>query len=141
MFVGEYERSVDGTGRLALPAPFRDALGTKCYVTCHPEGFIAITTEAQFQEDAAEIQSKVRTGEQPRSALRDFGVSTNVAAIDKQGRITLDDTMRSHAGIAPGSEAIVAGSVTVLEVWRPTRYRTIRTEDGVITPARQWADA
>lgn len=141
MFVGEYERSVDGAGRLALPAPFRDELGTRCYVTCHPDGFIAITTEAQFQEDAAEIQVKVRTGELPRSALRDFGVSSNVVAIDKQGRITLDDTTRGHAGIEQGSEAIVAGAVTVLEVWRPTRYRTIRNEDGVMAPPRQWIDA
>ncbi len=140
MFVGEYDRSVDGTGRLALPADFRDDLGAKCYLRCHPDGFVSITTITQFEIEAAQLEERVKDGEAPHSALRAFGVSSSVASIDKQGRITLDEESRTHAGIAPGGQAVIAGAVNKLEVWRPSRYQTIRGEDTVVEPARVWVD-
>ena len=140
MFVGEYDRSVDGTGRLALPADFRSDLGPKCYLRCDPDGFVSITSIAQFQSEAALLEERVRSGELPKSALRVFGVSSAVAAIDKQGRITLDEESRRHAGITPGGQAVIAGAVNQLEVWRPSRYHTIRNEDGVVQPGRVWTD-
>lgn len=140
MFVGEYDRSVDGTGRLALPADFRDDLGAKCYLRCHPDGYVSITTIAQFEIEAAQLEERVNAGEAPPSALRAFGVSSSVASIDKQGRITLDEESRKHAGITSGGQAVIAGAVNKLEVWRPTRYHTIRAEDIVVEPARVWAD-
>ncbi len=140
MFVGEYDRSVDGNGRLALPSTFRDELGDRCYVTTDPGGYIAITTVGNFEADAAILLEEVRNGLLPESALRDFGVNLSVASIDKQGRITLDEASRDHAGIRTGSQAIVAGALSKLEVWRPSRYRTVRNEDAVVQPTRVWAD-
>lgn len=138
MFVGEYDRSVDGNGRLALPSTFRDILGDRCYVTTDPGGFVAITTVANFEADAATLLEEVRNGVRPESALRNFGVNSSIAAVDKQGRITLDDASRRHAGIRPGSQAMLAGAISKLEVWRPSRYATIRGEDAVVEPSRVW---
>lgn len=140
VFVGEYDRSVDGNGRLALPATFRDELGDRCYVTTDPAGFVSITTVQNFEADAAQILDEVRNGSLPESATRDFGVNSTIAAIDKQGRITLDEQVRNHAGIRSGGQAILAGALTKLEVWRPSRYGTIRGEDAVMQPQRVWAD-
>jgi MraZ protein len=140
VFVGEYDRSVDGTGRLALPADFRGDLGAKCYLRSHPDGFVSITTIAQFEAAAALLEEQVNAGEEPQSALRAFGVSSSVAAIDKQGRITLDEESRQHAGITSGGQAVIAGAVNKLEVWRPSRYHTIRGEDTVVQPTRIWND-
>lgn len=140
MFVGEYDRSVDGNGRLALPSTFRDELGERCYVTTDSGGFVAITTVANFETDAAKLLEEVRNGTKPESALRDFGVNSSIVAIDKQGRITLDEPSRNHAGIRPGSQAMLAGAISKLEVWRPSRYDTIRGEDAEVQPSRVWAD-
>ena len=140
MFVGEYDRSVDGNGRLALPADFRDDLGAKCYLRNHPDGFVSITSIVQFDKEVAQLEEQVRVGEAPASALRAFGVSSSVAAIDKQGRITLDEGARRHSGIGSGAQAVIAGALTRLEVWRPSRYHTIRGEDGVVAPGRIWND-
>jgi len=140
VFVGEYARSIDGNGRLALPADFRDVLGTKCYVRSHPDGFVSITSIEQAEKEAAELQERVRNHELPESALRTFGVNSSVAAVDKQGRITLDEQSRRHAGLTAGGEAIVAGAIRMLEVWRPSRYHTIRSEDGIVQPSRVWLD-
>lgn len=140
MFVGEYDRSVDGNGRVALPSAFRDELGDRCYVTTDPGGFVAITTVDNFESDAATLLDEVRNGLLPESALRNFGVNSSIVAIDKQGRITLDEATRDHAGIRPGAQAILAGALSKLEVWRPSRYGTVRGEDAVIQPPRVWAD-
>ena len=140
MFVGEYDRSVDGNGRLALPSTFRDELGDRCYVTTDPGGFVAITTVDNFESDAATLMEEVRNGLLPESALRNFGVNSAIASIDKQGRITLDEATRDHAGIRAGSQAILAGALSKLEVWRPSRYGTVRGEDAVVQPSRVWAD-
>lgn len=140
MFVGEYDRSVDGNGRVALPADFRDLLGSRCYVTGDPEGFVKITTEANFEAEAEHLREQVRSGAQPASALRAFGVKSSVVSIDKQGRITLDESVRDLAGLVPGGQAVIAGAIDNLEVWRPSRYRTIRGEDAVVQPTRVWND-
>ena len=140
MFVGEYDRSVDGNGRLALPADFRDDLGAKCYLRSHPDGYVSITTIAQFEAEAALLEARVQAGDAPESALRAFGVSSSVAAIDKQGRITLDEELRLHAGIPVGSQVVIAGALSTLQIWRPSRYRTIRGEDGDTQPPRRWDD-
>ena len=140
MFVGEYDRSVDGNGRLALPSTFRDDLGDRCYVTRHPLGYLAITSVESFRHNAADVLGKIERGELPDSAARDFGVNSFLHAIDKQGRITLDDDTRRHAGIAVGGNVVVAGALSVLQIWRPGRFRTIRGEDGVQQPNRVWLD-
>ena len=140
MFVGEYDRSVDGNGRLALPADFRDDLGAKCYLRNHPDGFVSVTSMSQFDKEVGLLEEQVRLGDVPSSALRAFGVSSSVAAIDKQGRITIDEESRRHAGIRSGAQAIIAGALTRLEIWRPSRYHTIRSEDGVEQPGRIWND-
>ncbi|HSJ91237.1 MAG TPA: hypothetical protein VK917_04165 [Ilumatobacter sp.] len=138
MFVGEFDRSVDGAGRLALPADFREDLGTKCYVTCHPDGFVRITTEENFRDEADFIREQVRTGLQPQSALRAFGTKTQIASIDKQGRITLDEGTRRHAGLK--NQAVIAGAIDHLEIWRPSRFRQVGTEHEDVAPSRIWTD-
>ncbi len=140
MFVGEYDRSVDGNGRLALPSTFRDDLGDRCYATREPSGCVAITSLETFDHEARHVMEQVRSGELPQSALRDFGVTSTVVAIDKQGRITLDDDLRRHAGVEAGAQVVIAGALSSLQIWRPSRYRTVRGEDGVSQPPRVWID-
>lgn len=140
MFVGEYDRSVDGNGRLALPSTFRDDLGERCYVTRHPAGYLAVTSEEVFRVQAQRVLDQVASGERPEAAARDFGVSSSLLSIDKQGRITLDEESRKHAGLRSGGQVVIAGALSCLQIWRPSRYRTMRTEDDVTQPARVWID-
>jgi MraZ protein len=140
VFVGEYDRSVDGNGRLALPSAFRDALGERCYVTRSPQGCLAVTSVDEFGLDAQLVLDQIRSGERPESAARDFAVNSSLLAIDKQGRITLDEESRRHAGLNSGGPVVIAGALKNLEIWRPSRYRTVRVEDDVSQPARAWID-
>ena len=140
MFVGEYDRSVDGNGRLALPSAFRDALGDRCYVTRAPEGCLAVMSVDEFTAGAQRVLDEIHNGERPASAARDHAVNSTLLAIDKQGRITLDDDSRRHAGLNSGGQVMIAGALNCLEIWRPSRYSTVRVEDGVNQPGRVWKD-
>jgi MraZ protein len=140
VFVGEYDRSVDGNGRLALPSAFRDALGERCYVSRSPHGCLAVTSVDDFRIGAQRVLDQIRDGERPESAARDFAVNSSLLAIDKQGRITLDEESRRHAGLNSGGQVVIAGALNCLQIWRPSRYRTVRVEDDVTQPARVWKD-
>jgi MraZ protein len=140
VFVGEYDRSVDGNGRLALPSAFRDALGERCYVTRAPEGCLAVMSVDEFTAGAQRVLDEIHNGERPASAARDHAVSSTLLAIDKQGRITLDEESRRHAGLNSGGQVMIAGALDCLEIWRASRYHTVRVEDGVTQPGRVWKD-
>ena len=140
VFVGEFARSVDGNGRLALPAIFRDDLTPRCYVSADRRGCVAITTTADFEEQANQVLADIKAGLRPPSAQLGVGSSTNLVNVDKQARITLDESLRKHAGIAENGEAIVVGALNQLQIWRPSRYRTLQREYVVEEPARVWID-
>jgi DNA-binding transcriptional regulator/RsmH inhibitor MraZ len=93
-----------------------------------------------FRIDAQRVLDQVRNGDLPESASRDFGVSSSLLAVDKQGRITLDEDSRRHAGLNSGGQVVIAGALSCLQIWRPSRYRTMRVEDDVSQPARVWID-
>lgn len=140
MFVGEFDRSVDGNGRIALPAEFRDELGSSCYLTTHPKGFVSVSTVADFDRKATELLDKASRGEVTEAAVRKMGRNSTIVAIDRQGRITLDEAARQRAGIEAGDRAVLVGALDRLEIWRPTRFRTIVGEDDVTEPDRVWVD-
>ena len=140
VFVGEFARSVDGNGRLALPATFRDDLGSRCYVTAHPDGYVAIATERSFKRKAKKVLADIESGSRPVSAQRDLGRATSMVSVDKQARITLDEQLRTHAGIAANGQAVVVGALDELQIWRPSRYSTVSDEHVVIEPGRRWND-
>ena len=140
MFVGEFDRSVDGAGRVALPAHFRDHLVPRCFVTYDPDGFVKVTTEAQFRAESDFIRDEIRAGRRPASALRAFGTRTQILAVDKQGRITLEEKAREFAGLAAGSQAMIVGNLNTLEIWRPSRFEVISAEDVVESAPRRWED-
>jgi MraZ protein len=140
VFVGEYDRSVDGNGRLALPSTFREALGDRCYITRHPLGYLSVSSAEEFTAEAQRVLDQVREGLRDESAARAFGVNSSQVAIDKQGRITLDEESRRHAGLVAVDQVVIAGALNSLQIWRPSRFATMRSEDGVMQPARVWND-
>ena len=66
---------------------------------------------------------QVRRGEVSRDRKRAFASSAVHAAIDKQGRVTLDSRLREHAGIDQQGAVMVLGSLDQIEIWHPDAYR------------------
>lgn len=129
MFVGVHERQLDERGRVALPPTFRHPLGDQCYLSSGDDGCIRVRSVDAFNEEAAELIEKVKRGEATRDRQRFFAASASIAAIDKQGRITIESSLRTYAGISPQSGVVVLGNLDHIEIWSPDAY-TIRERSG-----------
>ena len=124
MFVGVYERQLDERGRVALPSAFRSDLGERCFLFIGDDGCVSIRSEETFRQEAEELIDQVKRGDASRARRRAFAASAVHGAIDKQGRITIDQRLREHAGITPQSAVMVLGDLDKIEIWEPNAYRS-----------------
>jgi MraZ protein len=125
MFVGFHERQLDDKGRLALPSAFRADVGDACYLVYGEERCIDVFPRAAFEDMAAEMMRQVRAKEISLSRQRAFAHSATLVTLDKQGRITLDERLRSYAHLTPSSKVVVSGNLDRAEVWSADLYEQI----------------
>ncbi len=122
MFVGVYERQLDERGRVALPPTFRTELGEHCYLAFGDDGCVSVRSDQSFEAEAGELIEKVKRGEMSRDRQRAFASSATPATVDRQGRITLDATLRAQAKIEPQAAVMVLGSLDQIEIWEPSAF-------------------
>ncbi|MFM2078624.1 MAG: MraZ protein [Actinomycetota bacterium] len=125
LFVGAFERQLDDKGRLAVPAAFRDRLGEHCYLAKGLDKSVHVVPAATFEDEAEQMSARVRSGEISRNELRALAASASVVTLDKQGRVKIEDALRSYADLALSGTVVVAGSFDRLEIWSPERYARV----------------
>ena len=125
LFVGAFERQLDDKGRLALPAAFRVRLGDHCYLAKGPDKSVTVVPSHTFEEEAARMAARVQSGEVSRNELRALAASAVLVTLDKQGRINLDDALRTYGELPTPGPVMVAGSFDRLEVWSLDRYERV----------------
>ncbi len=125
MFVGKAFRSVDEKGRLVLPANFRREFESsddrrvvvaptedKCLMVLRPQDFLSVA-------ESRRTDMQTMSG---RAKYRFFVSNAAEVVLDKAGRISLGEEFRQFAGIGAGTEAVVTGMVTFVEVWNKERF-------------------
>lgn len=122
MFFGRHERQLDDKGRVALPAPFRDELGDRCYLSFGENGCIDVLSAAEFEATVREIREQVKRRELPMSRQRAIAHSATPATVDKQGRIKVDESLREYAQMQLSSKIVVAGNIDRIELWSQSVY-------------------
>lgn len=128
-FCGQEKCLVDANGRIRLTQRWVEDFMRRCggEVVMHglPEGAIALYPEDVYQEmRAQEIGNLQQLGTSfaLRRSLRRFGALTQVDTITRQGRVTLPEAFREHAGIAPGKEVCIVGVEVGVEIWEANRF-------------------
>jgi MraZ protein len=121
-FLGVFERQLDVKGRLALPATFRARLGTTCYLTLGTDNSIEVFTAETFEEEADRMQALQARGEISMDRLRAFASRATAVEPDAQGRIYLDERLRTHAKVAVKGPVIVAGRLDRIEICSVERH-------------------
>lgn len=129
LFVGAFERQLDDKGRLALPATFRDHLGGHCYLAKGQDKCVTVVPASTFEAEAAAMAARVQVGEVSRNQLRALASSAILVSFDKQGRVIIDEQLRTYADLALGEAVTVAGGFDRLEIWRPERFALVN-DDG-----------
>jgi MraZ protein len=128
LFVGTHERQLDDKGRLALPAPFRTHLGEHCYLVFGDDQCVNVIPADQFEQMADQLMAKVERGEASRQRQRAVASSATLVGVDKQGRVTVDDRLRSYAGLRTDDTVVVTGNFKVIEIWAPDKFAQINSE-------------
>lgn len=125
LFVGAFERQLDDKGRVALPSRFRVGLGESCYLAKGKNKCVTVVPAAVFEAEADAMRARVAAGELPLNQLRALAGSAQLVAIDKQGRVNIDEALRDFAGLVPESPVKVAGAFDRLEIWTPDRFALV----------------
>ncbi len=128
MFVGAHERQVDDKGRVALPATYRAHLGEHCYLVKGTDKCIEVIPSEAFEQFGRELIAKVERGDLTLNRQRALASSAVLAAVDKQGRVNVEEKLRAYADLALESQVVVAGNLTRLEIWSPQRYARVDAE-------------
>jgi MraZ protein len=128
MFVGAHERQLDDKGRVALPATYRAHLGEHCYLVKGTDKCVEVIPSEAFEQFGRELIAKVDRGELTLNRQRAMASSAVLVTLDRQGRVNIDEKLRTYADIALESQVIVAGNLIKLEIWSPDRYARIDAE-------------
>lgn len=114
MFLGEYTPTLDGKGRLTLPARFREQLGT-AYLTSEVERCLAIWPPAEFESRARELREAARHDAASHDRAAFFFAGAQEVTPDNQGRIAIPPSLREFAGLAEG-QVVVTGAFDHVEI-------------------------
>ena len=124
VFTGEYRHTVDGKGRLAVPARFRAQLDGGAVIARWLDSCLAVFPRSAWEELAAKVGSLPITDGSARTFQRYIFAGAFEADLDGQGRVLVPQGLRTFAGLE--GEAVVVGSRDHAEIWAPDRWADYR---------------
>lgn len=125
MFIGEYQHSVDGKGRMAVPAKFRAKLSKGAVVTRGLDTCLFLYPKKDWEELAKKLSNLPISQKDARAFARLMLAGAMEVKIDKQGRINLPKYLRDYAQLK--KDAIVAGLYNRLEIWNEKRWNEYKS--------------
>jgi MraZ protein len=120
VFVGTFEHSLDGKGRVVLPSQFRNELAGRGFIAQY-QRCLGLWTQDGFSDVANRLRDKVREGLAPQNAVRALAANAVQVEPDAQGRILIPQRLREYAGL--DREVAVIGALDRIEIWDAGRWR------------------
>ena len=130
-FSGSFDHSLDGKGRVIIPASFREALGEDFTITINPnKTAIAIYPKEKWDkqlEVLSQINPMDRVGMQYQRYVMSVSFSGN--SMDAQGRVLVPSKLRSKIGLT--RDIVFVGLNRYIEIWDAEVYAKMeaQTED------------
>ena len=130
-FSGSFDHSLDGKGRVIIPASFREALGENFTITINPnKTAVAIYPKEMWDqqlERLSQINPMDRVGMQYERYVMSVSFSGN--SMDAQGRVLLPAKLRAKLGLT--RDIVFVGLNNYIEIWDAETYAQMeaQTED------------
>ncbi len=124
--IGYVKHGVDAKGRLIVPARWRVGIGADLYVSPNPDGALVVMTEEEFQAMQEKASSVAATEEEKAGFQRYLASNTHITQMDRQGRISLNETLLNKAGLRAGDEVVLAGKLTRFEIYNVGRWSEVQ---------------
>ncbi len=119
MFSSQFEHTIDGKGRMFIPAKYRDKLGSMVYLSMGVDMNLYIMTVEDWEEYRDRFLAAVSETED-RDLIRYFFGCTTDVQVDSQGRILIPSTYLEYAGLS--DSAVIVGCGKRVEIWAPDRW-------------------
>ena len=126
MFMGEYQHNIDSKGRLIVPVKFREELGTKFVLTRGMDGCLFGYPQHEWEILEEKLKELPLAKKDTRAFVRFFYSAATECEIDKQGRINIPATLRSHANL--DKYCAVIGVSNRIEIWDEEKWREFSDE-------------
>ena len=123
MFLGQFQHNLDDTGRLMIPARYRDLLAAGAFITQGFDKCLMVMTDAYFKEVYERINTMNMADSTARLLRRLILSNAYPVEVDKVGRILVPQNLREFLGVSNG-ELTVAGQGDYFEVWTPAEWKS-----------------
>lgn len=126
MFMGEFQHNIDTKGRLIVPAKFRESLGEQFVVTRGMDGCLFGYPMSEWVQLEEKLKEMPLAKKDSRTFVRFFYSAATECEIDKQGRINIPLTLRTHAHIEKA--CVIIGVSNRIEIWDEARWKEFSSE-------------
>ncbi len=128
---GTYEHSIDGKGRLFIPAKLREELGVTFYLAMGVDACLAIYPQSTWDRFTAKFASLPMS---QSKVMRPLFANANKCELDAQGRIVVPQKLRKYAGLE--KDVVIIGVNDRAEIWAAETWNS-QEED--MTPEKMSA--
>jgi MraZ protein len=118
--LGQHRYQLDGKGRIALPARFREPFADGVYLTLGQDGCLFAYPREEWRRRSDEVRSSPLSGQEGRSYARMFFGNAERADLDAQGRLVIPAGLRARVGLS--AEVVVVGVGERLELWEGSTW-------------------
>lgn len=124
--IGRFEHSLDGKGRLVLPARFRPYFAQGGFLAKGRLGAIELFPPEAFEVKKRRLRDKADEDDEDLKAHRNYinFTSADAVELDAQGRIQISSTLQRFARLAPGSKVVVVGGDRTVHIWHPDLWES-----------------
>lgn len=113
--MGEYLHTIDGKGRLIVPAKFREALGERFIATKGLDHCLFVYPLDEWKILEEKLRALPFTQPDARAFVRFFFSGATECELDKQGRILLPANLREYAQL--DKDVVLVGVSSRVEIW------------------------
>ena len=119
MFRGRFEHSIDGKGRVSIPAKFREILkreyGSDQLIMTIFDNCLVTYPLTEWQAFEEKLKEFSQLKKEAKSFLRYFYSGAMECAIDDHGRILIPSQFREYADL--NKEIVFVGVMNRFEIW------------------------
>lgn len=131
IFLSTFQRSLGLKNRIALPVEFRNVLLSTANATASFVAFRSYVYDAIecFSMDRMQQLSQKMDNLDPFGAERDdfalsvFADSIMITFDQTDGRMTLPETLSTHATIIPGQDLVFVGKGATFQIWNVEKFK------------------
>lgn len=128
MLLGEYQHNIDTKGRLIIPAKFRGNLGGRFIVTRGLDGCLFGYPMEEWNRLVEKLSQLPLAKKEARMFTRFFYSAATECELDKQGRINIPESLRTHAELK--KECCIIGVSNRFEIWSKERWNDFADDAG-----------